>query len=301
MQQCRMAEKHPAQRTTPLVYRLVQIYFQTFAEWMPGISARIGLYFWGKTSRPVWRDWELELLNEASSQRIKIGRHTVAVHQWGNTTNPKILLVHGWNSRASHFRNYIHALLDKGFCVIGFDAIGHGHSTGHWTNALQYLQILKQLNTDLGPFHTAIGHSFGGFVIPLAIRGGLQCQKAVILAAPDSLSWLFDRYVNMVNMKSRTRSALQKRVSRMLDTDRWETYSIEHNAALLRGIPALILIDEDDPAVEVETARRYQHHWPGSELIITQRLGHQKVLRHSDAIQPVLKFIGDPEYSGVSI
>lgn len=286
-----MAKKKQQKLTVNITYRLTQFYFRTLGSLLPELSGRLGLYLWGKTRRPAWRPWEIEILQQARSSQLKVGDHRIATYHWGDS-GKMILLAHGWDSRASHFRNYIRELLKQGYQVVGFDAIGHGHSSGGWTNIIQYCQVLNAVNLHYGPFHTAIGHSFGGFVLPRAIVEGLQCERAVIISSPDTMLWLFERFVRTLDMTPNTHQAMYTRVTALLGEDGWEQYSVAENARQLGDIPALILIDSDDPAIEIEAAQNIQQSWPNAQLHITHGLGHQKVLRHSNAIQPVLEFIG---------
>ena len=107
-----------------ITYRLTRFYFRTLGSLLPGLSGRLGLYLWGKTRRPAWRPWETEILQQAKITQLKIGEHRITTYHWGDR-GKKILLAHGWNSRASHFLNYIRELLKQGYQVVGFDAIGH--------------------------------------------------------------------------------------------------------------------------------------------------------------------------------
>ncbi len=289
---CAHAKKPAYDSLTHVIYALSQWYFSSIGRLWPKLSARLGVYLWGKSWRPRWREWEHHILSQATRTDLSLGKHKVATYRWGDGEQ-KILLVHGWNSRASHFRSYIAALTKRGYSVLGLDAIGHGNSSGNWTNIIQYLEAIELVRQHYGDFHAVIGHSFGGFSLPRAINDGLQCDKAVILAAPDSMEWLFCRFVRMARIHPLIEDAMRKRVSEMLDDCDWEHYSPLTNAPKLAHIQSLILIDTDDVAVEVETARNLHQHWPDSELLITSGLGHQKILRHRNALKPVLKFIGE--------
>lgn len=287
-----MKKKFPYRFSTRLLHLTARTYFSTLGQWAPDLSAKLGIHLWGRTSRPKWRDWEQQILAKARRTDLKSGRHRIATYCWGDG-DKKILLIHGWNSRASHFRNYIASLTRRGYCIVGFDAIGHGHSDGNWTNILQYLEVIQAVRQQYGDFYAVIGHSFGGFSIPKAINDGLVYQKAVLLGTPDSMAWLFDRFVDMAHIHPRIVHAMRERVSHMLGRTDWEYYSPLNNAPQLAHIDALILIDQDDAAIEVTSAEKLQKCWPNSRLVVTRGLGHQKILRHRHALKPVLKFIGE--------
>lgn len=245
--------------------------------------ARWGIWLWGRTRRPSWRGWERQVLSRAVHTTLTMQDRQIAVYQWGDGSK-KVLLLPGWNSRASHFRNYIQPLMDHHFQVVGVDPIGHGHSTGDWTYLGDYLQTIEMIRDRLGPFDSVIGHSFGGFCIPFAMHKAHLADRAILLAAPPSLDWLFARFCNIMHITPLTRK-------RMLGEDCWQHYDVSTIAAKLGSTPTLILHDADDRAVPLEAAQNIHSRWPNASLLVTHHLGHQKVLRHAAAVDPVIAFI----------
>lgn len=172
---------------------IVRILFKYTGLCCPGLAARWGIYLWGKTSRPDWRDWEHKILSAARPE-VLTGKHAkISTYCWGHDRK-KILLLPGWNSRASHFRSFIERLSSAGYQVVGMDPPGHGQSSGNGTNIRQYLDSIRDVYEFYGPFHAVIGHSFGGFCIPFALGRFPLANKAILLATPISLDWLFDRF-----------------------------------------------------------------------------------------------------------
>lgn len=274
----------------PVLFSVVRALFLIAGPFVPRLFARWGIYLWGKTHRPAWRPWEIAIIDQAQSDTLEVEDQTIATYVWGEGTE-SILLAHGWNSRASHFKNYIEQLTSTGYRVIGFDAVGHGHSCGNWTSVIAYQAILKTMQAHFGPFHAVIGHSFGGFCLPHALTQGLQTDKAILIATPDTMKWLFERFTKILMAPQPVKQAMKLFVEKRFGSDFWDKYSVPENAGQLGHIPALILHDNDDPGVSVELAQNNHRAWPGSKLVITRELGHHRVLRHPSAVKPILEFI----------
>ncbi|MCP0914521.1 MULTISPECIES: alpha/beta hydrolase [Legionella] len=108
----------------------------------------------------------------------------------------KILITHGWMSRAAYMARLIRALHQQGFDVYALDFPAHGEAKGLqllWTDAITTLQ--RTLN-ELGPFYGVIGHSFGGSVILNTLNLGRQYpnwkinkepERVVMLASPTRM------------------------------------------------------------------------------------------------------------------
>jgi len=275
-----------------LPFAVTRFLFRHMGKCCPALFARWGLHLWGKTHRPPWRPWELKILQAARREFIHIENKKVAIYHWGQGKQ-RILLLPGWNSRASHFRNYIEQLSALGYEVTGIDPVGHGHSSGNWTNIRQYLAAIQTVSNKYGPFHAVIGHSFGGFCIPYALNRFNFAGKAVLLATPNNLMWLFERFARILQIPAAVREQMQRRVEQLLGTDCWQVYSVAEQARHLAHKPALIVHDDEDSGVPISLARENQAAWPGSRLLITHRLGHHRVLRHPSAVKPVIEFIKD--------
>jgi len=247
---------------------------------------------WGRVHRLPWRAWEVAIIDQSSREVLDVASERISTYLWGEGKHT-ILLVHGWDSRASHFKKHIEHLTHMGYRIAGFDAIGHGHSSGKWASVADFQAALQAMNKRYGPFHTIIGHSFGGFCIPYALNHGVRAERAVLIATPDTLEWLFERFTRILQAPEPVRLAMKQLIEQRFGDDCWVRYSVAQNANRLGHIPALIVHDENDPGVPLELAQVIQEAWPQSRLVITKRLGHHRVLRHPSAINPVIEFIQD--------
>ena len=72
--------------------------------------------------------------------------------------------------------------------------------------------------------------------------------------------------------------------------ERMESYS-SHIAAKEVKIPTLIIHDKNDTDVDVKAAHNINKHLSNSELIITEGLGHRKILGGEKVITKIKEFL----------
>ena len=112
------------------------------------------------------------------------------------TPHKKILITHGWMSRAAYMVRLIKALHHEGYEVYALDFPAHGESKGiqlHWIDAVA---IIKHTLNTYGPFYGIIGHSFGGSMLLNALNLAGQFtdwqldhkpERAVLIASPTQM------------------------------------------------------------------------------------------------------------------
>ncbi|KTD27124.1 MULTISPECIES: alpha/beta hydrolase [Legionella] len=119
---------------------------------------------------------EFFVATRSHSISIDTPRHHV-IHCFEQVDNPqakKVLIAHGWISRAAYMARLIRALHRQGYHVYAIDFPAHGEAKGvqlTWTDAVM---ILQQTINKLGPFYAVIGHSFGGSMLLNTLN--LACQ-----------------------------------------------------------------------------------------------------------------------------
>jgi pimeloyl-ACP methyl ester carboxylesterase len=90
--------------------------------------------------------------------------------KWGKGPD-KVILTHGWGSKAADFSEIIHALKElKNLEIIAFDAPGNGSSEGELSNLLLYIEAVKAIVAAFGSPKIFIGHSLGAMANVIAIK-----------------------------------------------------------------------------------------------------------------------------------
>lgn len=101
--------------------------------------------------------------------------------KWGKGKH-KILLTHGWGSKAIDFSDIITSLSqNEDFEIIAFDAPGSGSSEGELSNLLLFVQAIKAIVTHYGQPNILIGHSLGALANIIAMKD-LQIKPSVLIS-----------------------------------------------------------------------------------------------------------------------
>ncbi|HMI02613.1 MAG TPA: alpha/beta hydrolase [Pedobacter sp.] len=104
--------------------------------------------------------------------------------RWGKGP-VKVLLTHGWGSKAIDFSELIHALLQNpDIEVRAFDAPGNGSSEGELSNLILFADAVKQMQKTFGMPDVMIGHSLGGMANALVVDQTTQYPEVLISIAP---------------------------------------------------------------------------------------------------------------------
>lgn len=90
--------------------------------------------------------------------------------KWGSGRR-KVLITHGWGSKAADFAELITSLLTlDDLETIAFDAPGNGSSEGELSNLLLYVEAVKKIISVYGTPDVLIGHSLGAMANVLALQ-----------------------------------------------------------------------------------------------------------------------------------
>ena len=65
-------------------------------------------------------------------------------------------------------------------------------------------------------------------------------------------------------------------------------------------VPLLVVHDRNDKEVPVESGQSISNAWPGAELILTEGLGHQRILRAEPVTNVAVSFIDAPKHLKVA-
>lgn len=251
----------------------------------PEAGARLARRLLMRPRRLPPRSWEQAAL--ASAERIHF-RFGLSGLRWG-TEGPVVLMLHGWEGRASQFAALVPPLLASGRQVIALEAPGHGESPGEESNAILFAYALLEAAAELPPLEAVIGHSMGGGAVAYALSLGLQADRAVLLGAPASLRAVLDRYADWMQLPAPVHQRFLRLVERHTGVDP-DLVDVARLGRQLR-LPALVVHDRDDTFVPYADGERIAAHWPGAEFLSTEGLGHWNILREAAVVERVVGFI----------
>lgn len=201
----------------------------------------------------------------------------------------KVLYVHGWAGRSTQLFMSADKLLEKGYMFISFDGPAHGKSSGKTTSMPEFLEVIKQINEEFGPFEAVIGHSFGGLCLYNAVSDGLPAKKLVTIGAADKISDVLLNFTKSLKIKP----IIAKKIKYLYDKQ-WGKNIDEHSSSIVAKniqIPTLIIHDSFDGDVDVSCALNIRQSIKKGELLITKGLGHTKILRDKNVTSKIIDFI----------
>ena len=212
----------------------------------------------------------------------------IVVYEYGNSPK-KVLLVHGWSGRGTQLVKIADELLLNGYMTISFDAPAHGKSKGNSSIMTEFIASILELEKQYGPFEFAIGHSLGGMAVLNAIKQNLKIKKAVIIGSGDIIQDIIDDFIKKLTLHPKYGNLLKTYFEQKF-TGNMNDFSA-YIAAQKVEIPVLIIHDENDEDVPVKAAYNIHKHLKGSELMITEGLGHRKILGNENVIQKIMEFL----------
>ncbi len=233
-----------------------------------------------------------EFLMESESTQTKLFvpaiNKEIVVYSYGNS-NKKILLVHGWSGRGTQLVKIADALLEKGYSTISFDAPAHGKSGSKTTLMLEFIESILEVEKAHGPFEFAVGHSLGGMSILNAIKKGLQVEKAVVIGSGNSVINIVNTFVEKIGLPNKVAVLMRKSFEKKYQFD-MESFSAYEAAKEVR-IPVLVIHDNNDEDIPVSEAHHLAENLSDKEVLITNNLGHRKILGDSNVIAKIVEFL----------
>lgn len=240
-------------------------------------------------------DYEQVLLKEAVIEKVplalSISKPYYVKYTWGK--GPTILLVHGWAGRGSQMASFAKPFVEQGFQVVAFDAFGHGDSPGKQTNLLEFCAIVKDIEKQCNGFHAIIAHSFGGVASGFAIYEGIRTHKFVTIGSPASMDYILKGFQKQANALPKTVASIVAYLEKKFERD-IEDFSLK-NLVAQANKPGLIVHDKQDKEVQYQQAEELAQYWKSSSLLLTEGLGHQRILRDSRVIEKVVHFLVQDE------
>ena len=215
-------------------------------------------------------------------------RKKVMVYSYGYSKK-KILLVHGWSGRGTQLYSIADKILENKMMVISFDGPAHGMSHGSRTSLKEFIKCIQQLEKEYGPFDAAVGHSFGAMALLNAVTKGLKLNNLIIIGADNSITEIIKSSVEKFSLKPIIAQKLIELINKRSGIN-VEDYSSQ-NVAKNVDIPTLVIHDSEDKYVPVRNALAIRHSLNKGELLMTDGLGHHKILKDASTNQRIIDFL----------
>ena len=273
---------------------LIPIPVRCFAKTLELISSRLASFFGIRlfitpVNFPIPKR-EQYMLKSAQKKRLQIPeiKKEIEILSYGYSKK-KVLLVHGWSGRSTQLFAFADKLLENGYMVISFDGPAHGKSTGRTTMMPEFLKTIEKINTTFGPFEAAIGHSFGAISLYNAASNFLTIKALIAIGSGDRISDIISNFVKNLYLNEKSAKKIQLGLEKkwMIHVDDFSSSTVAKKIK----IPVLVVHDIIDGDVPVSCAYRIRQNLEKGSLLITNGLGHTKILRNNEIVHKSIKFI----------
>jgi pimeloyl-ACP methyl ester carboxylesterase len=253
----------------------------------PSAAARLAERLFLTPPRPRRPAAEIDLLATARARPMRVGSRRLEMWTWGS--GPSVLLVHGWGGRGAQLGALVEPLVTRGFSVVTFDAPGHGAADAGEVTIPEMVAAIRQVAAASGPLAGLIAHSMGAACAALAFYEGLEVGAAVFVGPAADLVDPASRFTETLGFSRLVGEAMRQRIERRVGRP-WSAFDVAALAPALRA-PLLVVHDRGDAEVPWQHGLVIARAWPGAELLLTDGLGHRRILRDPDVLAAAVAFV----------
>lgn len=218
------------------------------------------------------KDWEETA--ESKGERLFFGPNLSAI-RWGHGPH-KILLMHGWESRATQMYSIAEPLVAAGFEVIAIDAPLHGKSAGTKANPLVFAHTIHTANQALGPFYGAIGHSMGAAALAIAKSKGADLGRYVLISSPACLYDTLYAFAKFMGLSEKCTQLFIQYVEAEVGEP---SKALDVGNAMQDHAACMLIHSKDDLEVPYTSMLAIKNKSSQTRVFSADKLGHRKIVR----------------------
>lgn len=278
-------------RSVPLAVKLLRTSIRILGTLAPFLAASWVYKLWFTTPRYAEPVRERRWREQAELQYLQIDGDRIAVYRWGDDTQPRVYLVHGWSGRGAQLGAFVKPLNELGYTVISFDALGHGLSSGNSANIFKITSHLQSIIHHFGEPAHIIAHSFGSMVSALLIRKYKLTPKSLVtISSPTRPEYLLELFTGSLQLNDRVKEIFNRKLTRDFGDNVYQEIAADEN---LRGNPlsAMIVHDKQDKEVNWQYSQKLLDVMPNAQSFFTEGLGHRRILRDKQTVYKIVRFI----------
>lgn len=211
----------------------------------------------------------------------------------------KVLITHGWISRAAYMMQLINALQQQGYEIYAIDFPAHGEAKGLQLPWMDAVSIIRETINEYGPFHGVVGHSFGGSMLlnTLNLSGQLpewklnyRPNRAILIASPTHMRGPVNRMAKKLKLSGKgyiqLRHILEANAKVNLNRVRLNQFVSQSP-----HIPFLCIHGGLDETVHVDESIKFCRTYQNADLRILPDADHVSVLMDKRVEQLICEFL----------
>lgn len=216
---------------------------------------------------------------------------TINCFSWGNGKR-KILLTHGWASKALDFYELIVELqkIDD-LEIIAFDAPGNGSSISEFSNLMLYADSVKAIAQNYAQPDVLIGHSLGGMANVIALQElGLSPQLLISIAPLIRLKENFEQSLDSVNIGAKDQDIFFANFEKEFPVPA-SHFNLTELYQLSPDTNHFLAFDPEDHISPYPYLKEFLDKNPAINAKSFEGVGHYKILKSVEVIEDVVRKI----------
>jgi len=271
-----------------LLIKLIGFYCNLSSQFFPQHSGKLAMKLFSIPRKGWINKEQQEFLDTSFREELNCDEDTLMSYRWVGK-GPTLLLVHGWESNTSRWKNLIQLLKKLDFNVVALDAPAHGNSGSYFFNVHLYSKFITILINKFQPVYV-VAHSVGAMAACKAMSEQKYTpKKLVLIGAPSKYEDIILRYTNMMGYNKKVRSNLSSRLSEIFRT----TLQNVNTATYAKNIeiPILVCHDANDDIIPYNDALEITRECTKSKLFTTENMGHS--LNNEVVNEEILAFVSN--------
>lgn len=210
---------------------------------------------------------------------------------WGNGKR-KVLLTHGWASKALDFYELIIELRKiEDLEIIAFDAPGNGSSISEFSNLMLYADSVKAISLNYVQPDVLIGHSLGGMANVIALQELEITPELLVSIAPlIRLKENFEQSLHSVSVVAKDQEIFFSNFAKEFPVPA-EHFNLAELYQPGTDLTHFLAYDPADHISPHQFLKEFLEKNPAVNAKSFEEVGHYKILRSVDVIESIVERI----------
>ncbi|MEQ3655557.1 MAG: alpha/beta hydrolase [Dokdonia sp.] len=259
----------------------------------PASNAKLSFKLLSKVPKKRISQQAHAFYRQVSSKAIPLSKKEAVLHSWGHG-DKHILMLHGWQSNASHWRKYLNYFDESAYTLHMLDAPAHGHGTGQSLHLELYREAVEKAVDLIGNVHTLAVHSLGNLaaIYALSYNSELTVKQMVVMGSPSGMDAILAYFKQELHLSALVITQLEAQINHIIKMP-LDVLQLDHFLAKAQ-IPILVIHDHNDKITPIGPIRDAVATAPLVKTYFTTHQDHR--LQEEDTIFAVREFIQEKSY-----